>query len=55
MTDPIVDEVRKVRAEIAEECAQRGETLVEYLRRTQLQWQDRLVRFSPQPLVKKVS
>ena len=42
--DPIIDEIRRVRHRISEECGHDPKTLVEYFIRLQERHKDRLIR-----------
>ncbi|HAE40058.1 MAG TPA: hypothetical protein DCG57_15725 [Candidatus Riflebacteria bacterium] len=44
--DPVVNEVRKIRRKIEEECEKRGETYFEYILREQQKNHARLVSFT---------
>jgi hypothetical protein len=45
--DPIIDEIRRVRHRISEECGHDPKTLVEYFMKIQEQYRDRLIKPDP--------
>jgi hypothetical protein len=42
--DPIIDEIRRVRHRISEECGHDPKTLVEYFMKLQERYKDRLIK-----------
>lgn len=50
--DPIVEEVRKIRLEIEQECGGTSEAYSAHLERIQEQWKDRLVNRGPKEIPK---
>jgi hypothetical protein len=47
--DPIIEEVRKIRLEIEEECGHDARAYYEHLKREQEKWPGRLTRRRPLP------
>lgn len=50
--DPIVEEVRQIRREIAEECGDDPRAFLKMLREVESRYRDRLVRGQPVPIEK---